>query len=132
MASGGNTLSVPARVPDLIPDPTLFDRVCPECRNLVARLNYAAYSLGRASIAEDRYWTGCLDGARDQGLSDYRRGHADGYADAVDDLARLQREAVRSARASISGPDFAALADLRGEPDRARAQRAILRERGVA
>jgi hypothetical protein len=106
---------------------------CPEgIKATFTRGLHAAYETGCLSNGEDRYWTGYLDGARDQGASDYRRGHADGYAEAVDDLARLQREAVRSARASISGPDFAALANLRGDHARADAQRAILRDRGIA
>ena len=129
-----NTTSVPRPRPGV--EQTQFDHlkslVSADAWKLSVRLMHECYDLGRASNSEDRYWSGYLDGARDQGRVDYRRGHADGYADAIDQLAALQREAVRSARAAASNPPFAELADRRGDHERAQRQRKILLERGVA
>ncbi|MCI1662441.1 MAG: hypothetical protein LKI27_06035 [Actinomyces sp.] len=134
--SGGNATSVPAsaltEVGKALPAATVLDPAGEVLHMMatapaglerpIARLGFLSYLVGRVSMLED------IQCGRPDGLSDY----AAGYSDAEADMAALQRWAVANARASISGPDFAALCDLRGEPDRAEAQRAILRERRIA
>jgi hypothetical protein len=100
-----------------VSSPTVLEQIPPQWRGKAAYVAFKAYELGLDLGRRERPST-----------PDYVLG----YSDAEADMAALQRWAVANARASISGPDFAALCDLRGEPDRAEAQRAILRERGIA
>ncbi len=90
-------------------------------------------------------WLDGWDSGREVGrIEGYARGHVAGYDKGHDDgedatLARLDADAAaaytehvdRLIRTLTTTPDAAALAELRGEPDRAERQRAILAANGV-
>lgn len=59
-----------------------------------------------------------------------RDGNLRGYAQAVEDMAALQREQVRVARRAAQAGPYSTLADLRGDEERA--ERARAHERRIA
>ena len=63
--------------------------------------------------------------------SGYQYGYAAGVAAAVAEQAALDRRAAAAVSAATKGPDYATLAERRGEPERAERQRRILAERGI-
>ena len=90
-------------------------------------------------------WLDGWDSGREVGRAEgYARGHAAGYDKGFDDgetatLARVDADAAtaytehvdRLIRTLTTAPDYATLAELRGEPDRAERQRSILTINGV-
>ena len=69
-------------------------------------------------------------------LEAYEVGYLDGYQAALEhheaQLHALWVTAAATARAVASAPDYATLAEQRGQPERAERQRATLRQRGIA
>lgn len=58
-------------------------------------------------------------------------GWEDGYRAAEADMAALQRRCVAIARSVASHPPYDEMCELRGEPERAKVQRQLLKERGI-
>ncbi len=90
-------------------------------------------------------WLDGFDAGRDVGRAEafraghttgYELGHGEGYAEGVDD-ADAERSAILGdrnralVRLLTTSPDYAALCELRGEPERAEAQRSALAGNGV-
>jgi hypothetical protein len=97
--------------------PTVLEQIPPQWRGKAAFVAFHAYEVG-------------LEAGRSQrpSTTDYVLG----YSDAEADMAAVQRQAVAMARQSIKYPPFDVLTDLRGDHERAEAQRALLRERRIA
>ncbi len=101
----------------------------PDTAARVAAGYLAGYDCGEATGRSTGHRSGYIEG--------YDAGYLDGYGAALADVERERAECLGEANRQLvawlaSRPSYAELCDLRGDRERADAQRELLAERGVA